>query len=197
MKHLGDITKIRVEGGLVPSTDVLIGGSPCQNLSIAGNRTGLKGEQSSLFLEQIRIAKEMREDDESKCRFMVWENVPGALSSNKGEDFRSVLEEIVHICDESISIPRPAKGKWMSAGAIMGDNYSVAWRVLDARWFGVPQRRKRIALVADFRGRSAPEILLVEESLRGNIETFCGERKTSARDFETSSGTTDVGTGGL
>lgn len=124
-------------------------------------------------------------------RFMVWENVPGALSSNKGEDFRRVLEEIVHVCDESVIVPRPEKGKWKPAGAIMGDNYSVAWRVLDARWFGVPQRRKRIALVADFGGRSAPEILLVEESLRGNPETIRVERETTTSNFETGSGTAD------
>lgn len=115
-----------------------------------------------------------RQDDGHSCRFMVWENVPGALSSNKGEDFRRVLEEICRVCDESVVIPRPEKGKWKPAGAIMGDDYSVAWRVLDARWFGVPQRRKRIALVADFRGRSAPEILLVEES---NFWNIAKERK--------------------
>ena len=130
-------------------------------------------------------------------RFMVWENVPGALSSNKGEDFRRVLEEIIHVCDESVVVPRPEKGKWKPAGAIVGDNYSVAWRVLDARWFGVPQRRKRIALVADFGGRSAPEILLVEESLRGNSEALRDERETIASNFETGSKTADGRVGGL
>ena len=128
---------------------------------------------------------------------MVWENVPGALSSNKGEDFRRVLEEICRVCDESVVIPRPEKGKWKPAGAIMGDDYSVAWRVLDARWFGVPQRRKRIALVADFRGRSAPEILLVEESLRRDFETFSDERQAVATNSDTSIGTTNDGVDNL
>ena len=166
-------------------------------LSIAGERKGLAGSRSGLFMEQIRIVKEMREyecgTEKRRFRFMVWEQVPGALSSNKGEDFRRVLEEIIHVCDESVVVPRPEKGKWKPAGAIVGDNYSVAWRVLDARWFGVPQRRKRIALVADFGGRSAPEILFVEESLRGNSETIRDERETTASNSETGSGATDGG----
>lgn len=130
-------------------------------------------------------------------RFMVWENVPGALSSNKGEDFRRVLEEIIHVCDESVIVPRPEKGKWKPAGAIVGDNYSVAWRVLDARWFGVPQRRKRIALVADFGGLTAPEILFERQGVPGYIEP-CGEkRKRTSGNIEKGIDTTITARGGL
>lgn len=174
MKHLGDITKIN--GGEVPAVDVIIGGSPCQDLSVAGKRKGLSGERSGLFMEQIRIVKEMRERDARagrtgsfiRPRYMVWENVPGAFSSSGGEDFRAVLEEIVRVKGEGTVIPRPPDGKWRTAGLILGDGYSVAWRVLDARFWGVPQRRRRIALVADFGGISAGEILFNGGSLQGD-----------------------------
>lgn len=165
MKHYGDIKSIN--GPDLAPVDVIIGGSPCQNLSIAGNRQGLSGEQSSLFLEQIRIIKESRKCHE-KPRFMLWENVPGALTSNNGEDFRRVLEETVRIKEVSVSIPRPANGKWSNAGCIMGDGFSVAWRIHDAQYWGVPQRRRRIALVADFGGVSAPEVLFERKSVRGD-----------------------------
>lgn len=165
MKHYGDITKLH--GELLEPVDIIIGGSPCQNLSIAGNRQGLSGEQSSLFLEQIRIVKESRKYH-GKPRFMLWENVPGALTSNSGEDFRRVLEETVRIKEESVSIPRPANGKWSNAGCIMGDGFSVAWRIHDAQYWGVPQRRRRIALVADFDGQCAGEILFEPKGLRGD-----------------------------
>lgn len=163
MKHYGDITQLR--GEQLEPVDIIIGGSPCQNLSIAGNRQGLSGEQSSLFLEQIRIVKESRKCH-GKPRFMLWENVPGALTSNNGEDFRRVLEETVRIKEDSISIPRPEK--WANAGCIMGDGFSVAWRIHDAQYWGVPQRRRRIALVADFDGQCAGEILFEPEGLRGD-----------------------------
>lgn len=163
MKHYGDIT--RLHGDLLEPVDIIIGGSPCQNLSIAGNRQGLSGEQSSLFLEQIRIIKESR-NSHGKPRFMLWENVPGALTSNNGEDFRRVLEETVRIKEESVSIPRPEK--WSNAGCIMGDGFSVAWRIHDAQYWGVPQRRRRIALVADFDGQCAGEILFEPKGLRGD-----------------------------
>ena len=174
MKHLGDITKIN--GGEVPAVDVIIGGSPCQDLSVAGKRKGLSGERSGLFMEQIRIVKEMRERDAGagrtgsfiRPRYMVWENVPGAFSSSGGEDFRAVLEEIVGVKSKGTVIPRPPDGKWRTAGLILGDGCSVAWRVLDARFWGVPQRRRRIALVADFGGISAGEILFNGGSLQGN-----------------------------
>ena len=179
MKHLGDITKI--DGRTVPKVCVVIGGSPCQDLSVAGKRSGLSGERSGLFMEMIRIIKEMREDDKRngrtgsdvRPRFMVWENVSGAFSSNKGEDFRIVLEEIVKVVSDCTVIPRPPKCKWRNVGVIMGDGFSVAWRVLDAQFWGVPQRRRRIALVADFGGCAAPEILFERESLSGDSSP-CG-----------------------
>lgn len=161
-QQLGDIG--RINGALLEPVDIVAGGSPCQNMSIAGNRTGLDGEQSVLFRQYVRIVKEMRLEH-GKPRFMVWENVPGAFSSNKGEDFRCVLTEIVRIAEDGVSIPRPPGGKWKPAGGIMGDGYSVAWRVLDAQYWGVPQRRKRIYLVADFAGGCAGEILFERKSL--------------------------------
>ena len=176
MINLGDITKI--SGYNAPIVDVVIGGSPCQDLSVAGKRAGLAGERSGLYMEQIRIIKEMRERDKTagrtgqsvRPRFMVWENVPGAFSSSKGEDFAAVLEEAARIADESTVIPGPPKGKWRTAGCIMGNGFSIAWRVLDAQFWGVPQRRRRIALVADFGGNAAPEILFVRKGVPGHSE---------------------------
>ena len=168
MKQLGDITKIN--GREIEPVDIIAGGSPCQSLSLAGKREGLKGV-SGLFMEQIRVIKEMRDatskraDEPIRPRYAVWENVPGAFSSNKGEDFRIVLEEFCKIKDPDAHIPRPARGKWNTCGAIMGDGYSVAWRVLDARFWGVPQRRRRIWLVADFGGERAAEVLFEREGL--------------------------------
>ena len=145
---------------------------------LAGKRAGLAGERSGLFMEQIRIVKEMREHDKAngradefiRPRWMVWENVPGALSSNGGEDFRAVLEETARIVDKDAVIPRPAKGKWSYSGCIMGDGWSIAWRIHDAQFWGVPQRRKRIALVADFAGAGAPEVLFVRKGMSGDSE---------------------------
>ena len=168
MKHLGDITLIR--GDEIEPVDCIIGGSPCQDLSVAGKRAGLSGARSGLFMQQIRIVKEMRKKY-GKPRYMVWENVPGAFSSNRGEDFRTVLEEIVKVVDESAAVPQPPKGRWAHAGCIMGDGWSVAWRTHDAQFWGVPQRRRRIALVADFGGESAPEILFERESVSRNTES--------------------------
>ena len=185
MIHLGDITKI--SGYEVPIVDCVIGGSPCQDLSIAGKRAGLAGERSGLYIEQIRLIKEMREQDVRRNngradrpvrpRFMVWENVPGAFSSNKGKDFAAVLEEAIRIAEpEAPDVPVPPKG-WSNAGAIVGDGWSVAWRTHDAQYWGVPQRRKRISLVADFGGKSAPEILFECKSVSGNTEPGGKERK--------------------
>lgn len=144
-------------------------------MSVAGKRSGINGERSGLFIEQIRIIKEMRENERRNSReessirprYMVWENVPGAFSSGKGEDFRIVLEETARIADSKAVIPQPPKGKWSNAGCIMGDGWSIAWRVHDAQFWGVPQRRRRIALVADFGGQSAPKILFERKSMYG------------------------------
>lgn len=166
MKYYEDITTMH--GDEAAAVDVIIGGSPCQDLSVAGQRAGLDGERSSLFLDQIRVIKEAHSKyGRNKPRYMVWENVPGALSSANGEDFRRVLEETAKVADETAVIPRPEKGKWTTAGAVVGDGYSIAWRILDAQFWGVPQRRRRIALVADFAGQSAPEILFKSESVSG------------------------------
>lgn len=164
MKHVGDITKLN--GAELEPVDVVTGGSPCQNLSIAGNRKGLAGEQSALFFEQIRVIREMREVDAKRGRsgqfvrprFCVWENVPGALSSNGGRDFQKVLSEFVRVKEpDAPDVPMPQR--WPMAGCLYGDGWSLAWRVHDAQFWGVPQRRKRIALVVDFGGRAAPEVL--------------------------------------
>ena len=164
MKHYGDISTLN--GSEVEPVDVITFGSPCQDMSVAGKREGLDGNRSSLFYEAIRIIKEMREATNGKYpRYIVWENVPGAFSSNKGEDFRAVLTEICKVKDEQVSVPKPSK--WENAGRIMGDSYSVAWRLLDAQYWGVPQRRQRIYLVADFDGGSAGKILFESEGLSG------------------------------
>ena len=177
MLHLGDITKI--SGYDAPVVDCIIGGSPCQDLSVAGKRAGLAGERSGLFMEQIRIVKEMRArggtNDAVRPRYMVWENVPGAFSSNGGKDFAAVIEETIRVIEpEAPAVPVPEKG-WPTSGCFMGDKWSVAWRVLDAQFWGVPQRRRRIALIADFGGHSAPEICFVRKSVSGDLEP--GEQK--------------------
>ena len=171
MKHYGDISKIN--GADLEPVDIITGGSPCQDMSVAGKRAGLDGERSGLFREQIRIIKEMREKTNGEYpRFMVWENVPGAFSSNKGQDFRCVLEETTQIKISNFNIPMPDNGKWNTAGLIMDEehNFSLAWRVLDAQYWGVPQRRRRVFLVADFNGTSAGEILFKRESLSRHIK---------------------------
>ena len=194
MKHLGDITKLK--GSELPVVDVVTGGSPCQNLSVCGNREGLDGSESKLFFEQIRIVKEMREHDRSsgrpdefvRPRFLVFENVPGAFSSNKGRDFQIILTEIVRIAKQDApDVPLPDRGGWKKSGCLMGYGtngcpFSVAYRLHDAQFWGTalyddegniiqqgtPQRRKRIAVVADFAGLSAPEILFERKGLRWN-----------------------------
>ena len=197
MKHLGDITKI--DGAAIPPVNVIIGGSPCQDLSIAGKRAGLSGERSGLFMEQLRIIKEMRKADaergrsgkDIRPRYMVWENVPGAFSSNKGEDFGAVLQETVRIvCEKAPVVPMPKRG-WPTAGCLngMGGDWSVAWRVFDAQFWGVPQRRRRIALVADFGGLTAPEILFEREGLSGDTS----ESGTEGQGITTSSEKSSIG----
>ena len=169
MKHLGDIT--RINGAEITPVWCITGGSPCQDLSIAGKRAGLAGARSGLYMEQIRIVKEMREHDRSigrtgelvRPRYMVWENVPGAFSSNFKDgfgDFGAVLEEAVRIAEPGFSLPRlPDKQKWTKSGGIVGDGWSVAWRTHDAQYYGVPQRRRRISMVVDFNGYTAWDIL--------------------------------------
>ena len=192
MKHYGDITKIN--GADLPVVDVITGGSPCQDLSVAGKREGLAGERSGLFMEQIRIVKEMREHDRAngrtaqlvRPRFMVWENVPGAFSSNGGKDFQAVLTEITRIVKaEAPDVPLPDKGKWRKSGCLMGYGddgqlFSISWRLHDAQFWGVPQRRARIALVADFGGCAAPEILFVRKGLSGDPEQGKQARKETS-----------------
>jgi DNA (cytosine-5)-methyltransferase 1 len=181
VKHYGDVSKI--SGSQIEPVDIITFGSPCQDLSVAGKREGMKhAEQgneettrSGLFYEAIRIIEEMREATNGEYpKYAVWENVPGAFSSNKGRDFHAVLEAFCSVCDDTVSIPEPYDRKrtkliWNKAGEIVGVNYSVAWRTLDAQYWGVPQRRKRIYLVADFTGRRAGEILFKPDSLRGHM----------------------------
>ena len=168
MTHVGDITKLN--GAKLPPVDIICGGSPCQDLSVAGARAGLAGARSGLFMEQMRIVREMRAADQERGRFgvdirprwMCWENVPGAFSSGtpKYEDFRIVLEEIVRISFPDEVIPSPYPGSWPDAGELrVGDEFSLAWRCLDAQYWGVAQRRKRIFLLADFAGPLAPQLL--------------------------------------
>ena len=178
MIHLGDITKI-VQA---PFVDCITFGSPCQDLSMAGKREGLKGERSGLFMQAVRIIKEMRiRSGGLYPTFAVWENVPGAFSSNGGEDFRTVLEELARITEADACIPRPEKGKWPKAGYIAGDHFSIAWRTFNAAGWGVPQRRNRIALVVDFGGQRAGEILFERTSLRGDTEPSIPPWKGIAR----------------
>ncbi len=167
MKHLGDIHALH--GGEIEPVDVITFGSPCQNLSIAGKRAGLSGEQSSLFFEAVRIITQMREKTHgTQPRWVVWENVPGALSSAHGADFQSVLESLSRIKSPEAAIPLPDKGKWLSAGEIMGDDHSIAWRILDAsKGWGVAQRRRRIFIVCDLDGQRAGQILFESEGVSG------------------------------
>lgn len=165
----------------------------CQDLSLAGKRSGLDGAKSSMFFEAIRVIKEMREATNGEYpRWIVWENVPGALSSSKGQDFRTVLEEICKIKDETVHISMPEK-KWSGAGEIVGDDYSVAYRILNAQFFGVPQRRRRIFLVADFRGQSAGKVLFESESLFRNFTQKRGAWQRAAVNAETGACTAGYG----
>lgn len=206
MIHLGDITK--VHGHEIPLVDCITGGSPCQDLSVAGKRAGLGAERSGLFMEQIRIVKEMRQRDRNsgrtgymvRPRFMVWENAPGAFTSNGGKDFQAVLTEICRVADpECPDVPMPDKGGGGSkAGCLYGElgDWSVAWRVHDAQFWGVPQRRKRIALVADFGGLSAPEILFERKGMSWDSDTSGTARqeasRTAGKGAESAGGTYDI-----
>ena len=168
MKHLGSVCDIK--GAEVEPVDIITFGSPCQDLSVAGKRAGMgEGTRSGLFSEAVRIIKEMRDGSRGTFpRYAVWENVPGAFSSNHGEDFRAVIESLAKVAEEAVSIPLPKDGKWEPAGLVEGDGWSIAWRTLDAQFWGVPQRRKRIFLVCDFGGERASEIFFERESVSWN-----------------------------
>jgi len=188
MKHYGDINTLNGAG--LPPVDIITFGSPCTDMSVAGKRAGLDGEQSVLFYEAIRIIKEMRcKTNGQYPRYAVWENVPGAFSSNKGADFQAVLETVIGVKEPAAEVPLPEKGRWAYADCYMGDGWSVAYRTIDAQYFGVPQRRRRIYLVADFTGRSAGEILFESEGLSRNF-TPCGSPwKGTTGNAEVGSGT--------
>ena len=201
MIHVGDIT--RLHGAELPPVDIIAGGSPCQDLSVASTkRLGLAGERSGLFMEQIRVIKEMRQADiqrgrsvnDIRPRFGIWENVPGALSSGtpKTEDFRIVLEEFLRIGCDSVSVPGPYTGSWEPAGRILlGDSLSLAWRILDTQyWPGTPQRRRRIYLVVDFGGQSASKILFDQESLCRDYSSLIGTGEASASSLTEGTGAT-------
>ena len=193
IKHYGDITKL--SGYELPIVDCIIGGSPCQDLSVAGKRAGLAGERSGLFMEQLRIVKEMRKQDElgngrsgvlCRPRYMGWENVPGSFSSAGGKDFQAVLSEIVKVVEpDAPDVPLPEKGRWPKSGCIYDEmgRWSVAYRLHDAQFWGVPQRRKRIALVADFGGLSAPEILFERKGVSGDSESGKAQGEETPGDF--------------
>lgn len=177
VKHLGDVSDIK--GYEIEPVDIITFGSPCQDMSIAGKRAGLNGSRSNLFYEAIRIIKEMRErTNGTKPRYIIWENVPGAFSSNKGEDFKKVLKEICEIKGYQIDVPRP--NRWQNAGLILADDFSLAWRVFDAQHWGVPQRRRRIYLVTDFNGESAGKILFESEGMSWHLEkSKCPWKRTT------------------
>jgi len=179
MKHYGDISQM--DGGKIEPVDIITFGSPCTDMSVAGRRAGLEGQQSVLFYQAIRIIKEMRCATNGKYpRYIVWENVPGAFSSNSGEDFKAVLEAVIGVAEPETQVPMPEKSRWPYADCYMGDGWSVAYRVLDAQFWGVPQRRKRIYLVADFAGGRAFDILFKSEGLSGySAESFSTWQRTA------------------
>ena len=213
MRHLGDISKIN--GAEIEPVDIITFGSPCQDLSVAGKRAGLKHEangdeettRSGLFMEAVRIIKEMREATNGEYpSFALWENVPGAFSSNKGEDFRIVLEELIKIVEPSAVMPPVPKNGWAYADSYCGDEWSLAYRVFDAQYWGksvrdrnsgtllvrgTPQRRRRIHLVLDLRGKRAGKILFEREGLRGYFTESRQEREEATRNAESGFGTAD------
>lgn len=198
MKHLGDISK--VSGAEIEPVDIITFGSPCQDLSVAGKRAGLKHEdngddettRSGLFMEAVRIIREMREATNGEYpSFALWENVPGAFSSNKGEDFRTVLAELINIVEPDAVMPPVPKGGWNYADSYVGDGWSLAYRVFDAQYWGVPQRRRRIHLVLDLRGERAREVLFEREGVRGYFAQSGAQGQGTAADAEGSAGADD------
>ena len=191
MKHYGNISAM--DGGKIEPVDIITFGSPCQDMSIAGRRDGLDGSRSSLFYEAVRIIKEMRCATDGKYpRWICWENVPGAFSSNKGEDFKAVLEAVIGIAEPNAQVPMPEKARWPYADLYMGDGWSVAYRTLDAQYWGVPQRRRRIYLVADLAGGSAGKILFESEGLSGYSAAGFRSWQRTARRFESGAGATGI-----
>ena len=189
MKHYGDISKLN--GADLPPVDIITFGSPCTDMSVAGKRAGLDGEQSVLFYEAIRIVKEMRCKTNGRYpRYAVWENVPGAFSSNKGADFKAVLEAVISVTAQNAEVPAPDNGRWPYADCYLGNGWSLAYRTIDAQYFGVPQRRRRIYLVADFTGDRAGEILFEPEGVSRNFTPGGAPRQRTAGDAESGSGTT-------
>ncbi|MBR4472673.1 MAG: DNA cytosine methyltransferase [Oscillospiraceae bacterium] len=187
MKHYGDVSQLL--GSDLPPVDIITFGSPCQDMSVAGKRAGLDGERSGLFHQAIRIIREMRESTHNVYpRFCVWENVPGAFSSNNGEDFKAVLEAVIGVKEPSCEVPAPGKGGWPYADVYLGDGWSVAYRLFDAQFWGVPQRRARIFLVADFGGERAGDILFKSEGLSGYSPEGFEAWKRAARDPEAGAG---------
>jgi len=215
MLHLGSITDIN--GGEIPPVDIITGGSPCQDLSVAGKRKGLEdGERSHLFYEMTRVIKEMRDKTNGKYpRFILWENVPGALSSGtpKGGDFLAVVQNFAQIADPFVHVPEPeikgGKYRWKNSGYLEGDTWSIAWRIMDAQWWGVPQRRRRLFLVMDLGrvsdvrgsdgalrhtgGFSAGKILFERKGLCGYPPTGFREGQGAARNTEESAGAEGCG----
>ena len=181
MKHYGDIHGLH--GAKLEPVDVITFGSPCQDVSIADRREGLSGGRSGLFFEAIRVIREMREATNGEYpKWAVWENVPGALSSHNGEDFRQVLESLVRVQEPEADVPLPADGKWLPVGEIMGNGYALAWRVLDAaQGWGVAQRRKRVFVVLDLAGGRAGEVLFESEGVSGYTPPGGEARQGAAR----------------
>lgn len=180
VEHLGDVTKL--DGGQLPPVDIICAGSPCQDLSVAGNMKGLQGERSGLFRDAVRLFWQMRAaTNGEKGRFFIWENVVGAMQSNRGHDFRAVLEEI-----SKTKIPMPRSGRWAGAGMVRGKSCTIVWRIIDAQFWGVPQRRRRIFLVADFgaHGERRPEVLFESEGLFWNPAKGRGKEQGASRETE-------------
>ena len=194
MKHYGDISAM--DGGKIEPVDIITFGSPCQDMSVAGKRSGLDGQRSGLFYQAVRIIKEMRKATNGKYpRWICWENVPGAFSSNNGHDFKAVLEAVIGIVEEGTEVPMPEKG-WPYADLYLGDRWSVAYRTLDAQYWGVPQRRRRIYLVADFAGRSAGNVLFKSEGVSGYSAESFRTWQRAANGFEDCTGAPGIGLDG-
>lgn len=198
MKHLGDVSK--VSGADIEPVDIITFGSPCQDLSVAGKRAGLKHAdngadettRSGLFMEAVRIIKEMRKATNSKYpTFALWENVPGAFSSNGGEDFRTVLAELIGVAQPGAAVPEIPRAGWAYADSWAGCGWSLAWRVFDAQYWGVPQRRRRIHLVVDFAGGRARQVLFEREGLRGHTAQSGAEGQGTAADAQNGAGADD------